>query len=240
MERNEQSFDDDNNVGDDELSADETLNNHPILMRRVCKFFFVINFFYKVLNWNVFFTKVRTRNLETSKPPPNFEEQIIRKRGRRQWEKLIPKTPPKRAVKRSLLNDSNDSTSTTISPRPKPNESPFTKCLRGLMSPIPKVNNNHEELSSSSTGIINRVLRSSESHKSFYYSPNPPYNLRSKDLNRTINDSGIGLTPDFQDTSSSTSSSSSSSMVRSNSLQSSSSSSSIKRINRVRRRFDFL
>ncbi|KAH9426340.1 hypothetical protein DERP_010908 [Dermatophagoides pteronyssinus] len=218
MERNEQSFDDDNNVGDDELSADETLNNHPILMRRV----------------------LRTRNLETSKPPPNFEEQIIRKRGRRQWEKLIPKTPPKRAVKRSLLNDNNDSTSTTISPRPKPNESPFTKCLRGLMSPIPKVNNNHEELSSSSTGIINRVLRSSESHKSFYYSPNPPYNLRSKDLNRTINDSGIGLTPDFQDTSSSTSSSSSSSMVRSNSLQSSSSSSSIKRINRVRRRFDFL
>lgn len=148
---------------------------------------------------------------------------------------MIPKTPPKRAVKRSLdYSDNNSSVTAITSPGPKPNESPFTKCLRGLMSPIPKVNS--EELQPSS-GIISRVLRSSDSHKSFYYSPHPPYNLRSKDLNRTSinNDSGIGLTPELyigKDTPSS------STIARSNSLPNSSSS-NIKRINRVRRRFDF-
>ncbi|OTF79703.1 hypothetical protein BLA29_000720, partial [Euroglyphus maynei] len=171
MEPNQQQT-----VVDDEYSTGEqTINNLFNLSTRV----------------------LRTRNLETSKPPPNVEEQIIRKRGRRHWEKLIPKTPPKRAVKRSLdYNDNNSSVTAITSPGPKPNESPFTKCLRGLMSPIPKVNS--EELQPSS-GIISRVLRSSDSHKSFYYSPHPPYNLRSKDLNRTSinNDSGIGLTPEL-------------------------------------------
>ena len=184
--------------------------------------------------------QVRTRNLETSKQPPNVEEQIIRKRGRRQWEKLTPKTPPKRAVKRTLGDDDNSSATTISSPGPKPKESPFTKCLRGLMSPTPKVRS--EGSSSRSSVIINRVLRSTESHKSYYYSPHQPYNLRSRDVNfrnssRTsitneTDDSGIGLTPDIgsKDTPSST-------IIRSNSLPNSSS--NIKRINRIRRRFDF-
>lgn len=49
-----------------------------------------------------------------------MDERIIQERGRRQWTKIVPKTPTKRKRHDEELK-----------------ESPFTKCLRGIVkSPV--------------------------------------------------------------------------------------------------------
>lgn len=185
-------------------------------------------------------------------PTPPIEEQLIRNRGRRQWIKQEMKTPPRR--KRSA-----SSMMTPESKKARPNESPFTKSLRGLMSPINTSISGSSSANSQSTTPPNSSKSASSSFsrltstnvdavKKYYYSPNPPYQLRSMDVikksndsSNSMNDSGIGLSPDL-------STQSIGSIEKLNEQEASTSSTENvatdsvhknRRINRVRRRFRF-
>ncbi|KAF7495386.1 hypothetical protein SSS_04634 [Sarcoptes scabiei] len=173
-------------------------------------------------------------NLTTETKPVNVEEEIIQKRGRR--PKVTPTTSNNRKRHANEKQMTNDLT----------NASPFTKCLRGLMSPIPQ----RDSLPSESN--LSKMLMTSDAAKRFYFSPNPPYQLRSMDVSKSmdkfhLNDSGIEMTPDAIGKNHSSNNESIDSFYSTSDTDSNHSidksllakSSSSKPINRVRRRFRF-